>query len=229
MNVETQLRVIEYLNEFVTENKRNKFEQVLEQRTRHLTVVLEDIYQPHNASAVVRTTDCFGIQDIHIIENRNRFTLNPTVSVGASKWTTLHRYNQRDTDNLPTCLDNLRDKGYRIIATTPHRNDVNLSDLPIDKPVALAFGTEESGLTQEFLEQADGFVRIPMVGFTESFNISVSVALTLYELTNRLKASEIEWKLNDDEKRELRLTWLRKVLARHKGLEERFLQEEGLK
>jgi tRNA (guanosine-2'-O-)-methyltransferase len=228
MDAETQLRVIDFLNEFVTENKRNKFEQVLEQRTRHLTVVLEDIYQPHNASAVIRTADCFGIQDIHVVENNNRFTLNPNVSVGASKWTTLHRYNRREEDNLQHCVDALKQNGYSIIATTPHRDDVELQDLPIDKPLALAFGTEETGLTPEFLEKADGFVKIPMVGFTESFNISVSVSLVLYELSNRLRASNMNWTLSEEEKRELRLTWLRKVLARHKGLEQRFLVEQGL-
>ncbi len=228
MDPETRLRVIEFLNEFVTLNKRQKFEQVLDQRTRHLTLVLEDIYQPHNASAVIRTADCFGIQDVHIIENKNRFTLNPNVSVGASKWTTMHRYNKRDTDNLQLCMESLKQRGYTVVATTPHRDDVELEQLPIDKPLALAFGTEVTGLTPEFLEQADGFVKIPMFGFTESFNISVSVALVLYNLSQRLRNSSVDWALSEDEKLELRLTWLRKVLARHKGLEERFLKEEGL-
>ncbi len=228
MDRETTLKVLDYLNSYLTENKRQKFEQVLDQRTRHITVVLEDIYQPHNSSAVIRSLDCFGVQDLHIIENKNRFTLNPNISAGASKWTTMHRYNKRDTNNTPSCIERLKERGYRIYATTPHVDDVDLPDLSIEEPLALVFGTEDTGVTPEMLEAADGFVRIPMFGFTESFNISVSVALTLYDLTTRLHRSAVNWSLSDDEKLELRLNWARKVLARHKGLEQRFLEEQGL-
>ncbi|MBS1260982.1 MAG: tRNA (guanosine(18)-2'-O)-methyltransferase [Calditrichaeota bacterium] len=227
MDRDTKQALVEYLSGFITEHKRRRFEEVLANRTRHLAVVLEDIYQPHNASAVIRTADCFGIQDLHVIENRNRYTLNPGVSVGASKWVSLRCYDEFDADNVRACVDSLRRRGYRIAATTPHRDDVTVAEVPVDQPLALAFGTEETGLTPEFLDEADMFVSIPMFGFTESFNISVSVALVLYELTRRLRESGIEWRLSDEEKLEIRLSWLRKLLARHKGLEQRFFAERG--
>jgi len=223
-SLDSKLRgeVIEFLAEFITDNKKNKFDEVLNMRTRHVTVVLEDIYQPHNASATIRSCDIFGIQNLHVIENRNRYTLNPGVTVGSSKWVTLHRYNTRDQDNTVPCINALKEKGYRIVATTPHRDDVLLPDLPIDQPLALIYGTEDTGLTETALEMADEYVRIPQAGFTESFNISVSVALSLYDIMNRLWRSEINWRLGEEEKLDLKLEWMRKVLARHKGLEERF-------
>lgn len=218
--------LIDYLREFVTENKMEIFSAVLPTRTRHITIALEDIHQPHNASATVRSCDLFGIQDLHVIENRNRYTLSPGVSVGASKWVTMRRYSERGADNTAACIDSLRASGYRIVATTPHKNDVLLPDLPIDQPLALLFGTEETGLSERALEMADEFVKIPQVGFTESFNISVSVALVLYELTQRLWKSEIKWHLGDEEQKILLLTWMQKTLARFPQLVKAFFEEE---
>jgi len=222
-----QQDLIRYLTGFITDNKRDKYEEVLALRTRYITVVLEDIFQPHNASAVMRSCDLFGVQDIHVIENTNRFTVNPGVTVGSSKWLSLNRYNQRDADNTTACLSQLRARGYRIVATTPHRQDCLLHDLPVDKPFALLFGTEETGLSETALNLADEFVRIPQVGFTESFNISVSVALTLYDTTQRLRQSGLPIGLSEEEKAEIRLAWLRKSIRRSKMLEERFFEERG--
>jgi len=222
LDSKTRADLIDYLGEFITDNKREKFEEVLKYRTRHVTVVLEDIYQPHNASAVIRSCDLFGVQDLHVIENSNRYTLNPGVTVGSSKWVSLNRYNKRDEDNTAPCLRILKEKGYRVVATTPHRDDIMLPDLPVDKPLALVYGTEDTGLSEQALELADEYVRIPQVGFTESFNISVSVALSLYDVIQRLWNTDVDWKISEDERLELKLSWMRKVLARHKGLEDRF-------
>ncbi len=222
---ETKIQLTEYLGTFITDHKKMRFEEVLAWRTRHITVVLEDIYQPHNASATIRSCDCFGVQDLHVIENRNRYTLSPGVSVGASKWVTLHRHNRRDRENTTSCLQQLRESGYRLIATTPHREDKLLHELPVDEPLALLFGTEETGLSDTALEMADEYLRIPMFGFTESFNISVSVALTLYELTKRLHGTEVNWRLSEEEIIDLRLAWSRKVVSRFRQLEEKFFQE----
>lgn len=224
---ETRRQLIGYLGDFVTENKMEKFSRVLPTRTRHITIALEDIYQPHNASATVRTCDLFGIQDLHVIENRNHYTLSPGVSVGASKWVTLHRYNQRGEDNTSACIMGLKEAGYRIVATTPHHDEVLLHDLPVDRPLALLFGTEETGLSDRALEQAEEYVKIPQVGFTESFNISVSVALVLYELTQRLRASDVDWRLSEEEQEILLLTWMQKTLSRFPQLVHNFLEEHG--
>ncbi len=212
---------LDHLVSFVSENKQNKFTEVLNNRTRHLTVVLEDIYQPHNASAVLRSCDCFGIQDIHIIENRNKYNVNPKIVVGSNKWLDL-KYHNEQKENTIACINDLKAKGYTIVATTPHKNDVMLPELPIDKPIALMFGTELDGLTDVALEHADVFMRIPMFGFTESYNISVSASLSLQSITDRLRKSDIEWHLSEDEKNEIKLDWAKKVVRNWKGYEHEF-------
>lgn len=219
----TRKLVIEFLSDFVTPSRLEKIQQVLSGRTRHVTVVLEDIYQPHNASAVLRSCECFGVQDVHIIENRNDYEINPEVVMGATKWLNLHRY--RDGEfNTKTCLSKLKQQGYQLIATSPHEDDFTPLNLPLDKPVALLFGTEQEGLSPLARQMADYFVRIPMAGFTESFNISVSAAICLYELTNRLRKSDIPWPLTEDQHDELQLAWLKASIKSPELLVKRFLE-----
>lgn len=201
-----------HLTEFITDNKREKIQELSELRTRYMTVVLEDIYQPHNASAVVRSCECFGIQDLHIIENKYQYRLNPEVVLGSSKWVNMNRYKTPNFNNTETAIKKLRADGYRIIATTPH-TDVELDDINVeDGKFALLFGTEAEGLTDYALEQADERVKIPMYGFTESFNISVSAALCMNFLGTKIRKSESDWKLSEDELEEIRLDWTKKCL-----------------
>jgi tRNA (guanosine-2'-O-)-methyltransferase len=190
-----------------------------------LTVVLEDIYQPHNASAVLRTCDCFGVQDVHIIENQNKYEVNPDIALGSSKWLTMIKHKGKE-NNTPDALQKLRDKGYRIVATTPHKNDVNLQELSIDKgPIALVFGTEMRGLTDNALTIADEFVKIPMYGFTESFNISVSAGISLFYLTEKIRNSNIDWQIPEDEKIDILLNWAQQVVKRSDLLEKEFVKK----
>ena len=200
---------IEILKKFVTEERFARFLNVLEYRTRYLTVVLEDIYQPHNASAVLRSCELFGVQDIHIIENRNTYNPNPEVAVGASKWLNLIKYNTKESNTLEA-INHLKTQGYRIVATTPHRNDTELKEFNIEKgKIALVFGSEMPGISNTVFENADEFLRIDMYGFTESFNISVSVAIILHYLIEKIHQSEIRWQLSEEEKREILLSWLK--------------------
>jgi len=217
--------LIEYLSGFVTENRKKRFDQVLCHRTRHLTVVLEDIYQPHNAAAVLRSCDCFGIQDVHVIENENRFEANPDVELGSAKWITLQRHNEKE-NNTADCIASLKKKGYRIVVTSPHKNDCSVEELDIAPKTALFFGTEMRGATPVAFEQADAFVKIPMVGFTESLNISVSAAVTLYTLTTRLKASAVNWQLSEKEEMEIRLQWMRNTIPKAELLEKEFFLKQ---
>ena len=193
--IDYQISLRNYLFEFISDNKRHLFETIIQSRTRHISIVLENIFQPHNASAVLRSCDIFGVQDIHIIENTNKYTLSEQVAMGSSKWLTLKKYNQEE-ENTIRCFDELRAKGYRIVATTPHDQDVMIDDLPLDQKTALVFGTELHGLSETALQNADAFVKIPMYGFTESFNISVSAALSMFHLTEKLRKSEIQWQLS---------------------------------
>lgn len=217
--------LIQYLSQFVSENRLEKFKQVLPYRTRHITLALEDIYQPHNASAVLRSCDCFGIQDVHVIENRNNYQVNPDVALGSSKWINLIKYNKAE-NNTVECIKSLKSKGYKIIATTPHTNDCSIFDLSIENKTALFFGTELEGISDTVKQHADGFVKLPMFGFTESFNISVSAALCLHTLVHKLHSSNINWKLNETEQVEIILEWLRNTISRPELIEEEFYKQK---
>lgn len=216
--------LLTYYNQFITEERQRKFDQIIRNRTRYMTVVLEDIYQPHNASAVLRSCECFGVQDIHIIENKNEYQVNPDVALGSNKWLSIYKYNQ-STFNTPSCFDFLRSKGYRILATTPHYQGVELSEVVLAKgKFALVFGTEYEGLTDEAIRLADEFVKIPMVGFTESLNISVTAALFLHDLTRRLRGSDLNWQLPIEESLDVRLQWARNSVKKWEVLEREFLR-----
>ncbi|MCX6286431.1 MAG: RNA methyltransferase [Bacteroidetes bacterium] len=201
-----KLKLFDHLREFLTEERKARFSEVIALRTRYITIILEDIYQPHNASAVLRSCDCFGIQDVHIIENKNKYEVNPDVALGSAKWLTLYKYN-RTASNTEECIRTLKDKGYRIVATTPHKNDFAPDTLPLDSRFALLFGTELQGLSEKAVGLADQFIRIPMYGFTESFNISVSAAILLHSLTKRMRDSGSGWALDEDEKNNVLLQW----------------------
>jgi tRNA (guanosine-2'-O-)-methyltransferase len=228
MDEQLKKSYLEYLLQFVTQNKRDRFEEIIRQRTRHITVVLEDIYQSHNASAVLRTCDCFGIQDVHIIENKNKYTLNPDIALGASQWLSLEKYNQQE-DNTTDCLAFLKSRGYTIVATSPYKNDYILCELPLEKKTALLFGTELRGLSQRALEMADCSVLIPMAGFTESFNISVSAAICLYDLTQRLRQSGVSWQLTDPEKTDILISWAENVVKHPELYEKVFMSSRKRK
>src|SRR6056297_1079 len=218
--------LIEYLSQFITQKRLALFDEILARRTRYVRVVLEDIYQPHNASAVMRTMDCFGIQDAYIVENRNEYIVNPDVALGASKWLSLKKYNKSE-ENTINVINDLRNEKYRIVATTPHTHDTELDDFDMTKgKVALFFGTEMHGLSDKVLENSDEFIRIPMYGFTESFNISVSAAIILHHLTAKLRNLPIDWKLSDNEIKELKLDWLKKSIKRSDLLINKFLSHK---
>lgn len=216
--------IVAYLSNFISDERRAKFDQVLNFRTKHITIALEDIYQPHNASAVLRSCDIFGIQDIHVIENRNAYTVSRDVALGSPKWLNLHKYSGAENNTL-NCINALKAKGYRIVATSPHKNDCVIEDLAVDKPLALIFGTELTGISDTVRREADAFVKIPMHGFTESFNISVSAALCLHTLVSKLHKSDINWHLTDSEKDELLLTWLRNTIHKSDLIERDFLEK----
>lgn len=228
--------LVEYLSGFVSEKRLKRFNELIQHRTRHVTVVLEDIYQTHNASAVLRSCDCFGVQDVHIIENKNKYELNPDVELGSHKWLSLHRYNKQEHNTLE-CIQSLKQKGYKIIATTPHpqtaeenseqkKKSCTIEKLDLTNKIALVFGTELNGITNVVSNEADSFVKIPMYGFTESFNISVSAAICLYELTARLRKSDLKWHLSNEETIAIQLQWLRNSLTKPELIEEKFSMKQ---
>lgn len=218
--------LLNYLSGFVTKQRLDKFDYVLENRTRYISLVCEDIYQSHNASALMRTCDCFGIQDIHIIETKNSFAINKDVALGASNWLSIFKYSNLQHKTSPV-FQELRSKGYRIVATTPHKDGISLNELKLEKgPVSLIFGTEMEGLSSAAREEADEFLTIDMYGFTESFNVSVSAGIILHYLRMKLMDSDIDWKLTKKEKFLLKLDWLRKSVKSSNLIEKEFRKNQ---
>jgi tRNA (guanosine-2'-O-)-methyltransferase len=210
-----------YLETFVTDKRKAIFTRVLAERTRHFTVVLEDIYQPHNSSAVIRSCDIFGVQDVHVIQNKYSSSVSRHVAKGSQKWLDIKKHNQSAT-NTQDCLDDLRNDGYQIIATTPHNESCFLHEFDITKKSAFVFGVEKEGVSEYTMNQADGFLKIPMVGFTESLNISVAAAIILQDITTKLRASNIHWQLSDQEKKLLFSEWIQKSIKSIEKIIERY-------
>lgn len=205
-----QKALLAYLSEYVTLNKKERFEDILGQRTRHLTVVLEDLFKAHNASAVMRTAEGLGLQDIHVVEQRNAYDYNPYVLRGAGKWLTLHKYNTTD-QNMKVCFDQLKSEGYQILATSPHEYAKDYKEFEITTKTAVVFGAEETGISDYVKEHADGFVQIPMRGFTESFNISVSAAIILEDFSRQIRSQQ-NIGLTEEEIFALKLEWYQKMV-----------------
>ncbi|SCY81034.1 TrmH family RNA methyltransferase [Flavobacterium caeni] len=216
----TDLDYLRYLEEnFLTEARKQRFLEVLANRTNHFTIAMEDVYQLHNTSAVMRSCEVFGVQQLHVVEEKYGKRIDKEIAMGAQKWVDVHRF-----ENISDCIAHVKGKGYRIVATTPHHDDCLLADFDISERSAIFFGTERDGLSPEVIEQADGFLKIPMVGFTESLNISVSAAIVIENLTNRLRRSDIDWKLSDDEILEKRLDWARHSIKDIERIEARYYE-----
>ena len=213
---------LEFLENILTDNRKERFLNVLKNRTNHFTIAVEDIFQMHNTSAVMRSCEVFGIQELNVIEQRYGKSIDKEIAMGAQKWVDINAF-----DSISGCVDSLKDKGYQIIATTPHDNDCLLDDFDISKPSALFFGTERDGLSEEILQKADGFLKIPMVGFTESLNISVSAAIIIQNLMHRLRNSDINWQLSEEEILKKRLQWARSSIKDIKRIEARYYQENS--
>ncbi len=211
------IELLEYLESFLTPRRAGLNKKVLEQRTNHFTVAIEDVYQLHNTSAVIRSCDVFGIQNVHVIEEVNIKRIDREIAMGAQKWIDINRYS-----TTGECIRTLKNKGYQIVATTPHDDSVIVQDFDVSKPSVFFFGREQQGLSEEVLEAADSRLHIPMVGFTESLNISVSAAIILQYLTSKLKQTDIDWRLSPEEILQKRMEWAKKVIKSHEQIIARY-------
>lgn len=218
---------LEYLLQFVTPERRDKMFDVIDKRTDFVRVVLEDIFQPHNASAVIRSCECFGINNLHVIENKYAYTVNPDVAMGSSKWIHMNRHREEATDNSQACIDLLRQKGYRIAATCLDQDSIPIEDVPLDQPLALCFGTEETGLSKTILDSADLKVHIPMFGFTQSFNISVSAAICLASLRRRIEEDFDAFRLDPKARQATLLAWLKKSIPHFDRVQKHYRNTQG--
>ena len=225
VTTEKQQIIIDYLSGFINEERRERLRNILRQRTRYITVVLEDIYQSQNASAVMRTCECLGIQEIHVIENRHEYRLNPAVVQGASKWIDLIKYNRAGHDNTHACIKQLKQRGYRIIAMAPAPAGKTVEQLDTRDKLAICFGSEDPGLSADLQALADETVRIPIHGFTQSYNLSVSAGISLYTLDTNLRNSSVNWQLDERDATDLFIKWLAQSTPSGEQLLENYLKQ----
>jgi tRNA (guanosine-2'-O-)-methyltransferase len=208
---------LNYLEGYLTDSRKQRFAEVLAKRTNHFTVAMEDVFQLHNTSAVMRSCEVFGVQTLNVVEERYGKSIDKEIAMGAQKWVDVARY-----DNMNDCIKTLKSQGYKIIATTPHEDDCLLEDFDVRERSAIFFGTERDGLSAEVINQADGYIKIPMAGFTESLNISVSAAIVLQSLTSRLRKSSVNWQLTENELLKKRLDWARNSIKDIERIEQRY-------
>ena len=207
-----------FFKQFITKKRWDNFIRILNNRTDFVTIILEDIYHEHNISACLRSADCFGIQNVNIIEQKHSFKDNKEISMGASKWININKHKKTSS-----ALKKLKKKGYKIVLTSPHNSEKTIFDNSLIKnKVAILFGSEVNGCSNDAKKLADEFMSIPMYGFTESYNISVAVALTLQHLTNQLRKSELNWQLSQNEKNKILEDWLKKSIKSSEMLEKKF-------
>jgi tRNA (guanosine-2'-O-)-methyltransferase len=214
-----------HLARFVSDHKKEFIDKILNDRTRYVTVVLENIYQSQNASAVLRTCECMGVQDVHVVENTARYQLNVRVLKGSDKWLSIHRYRDKHLNNTEQCFRDLREKGYRIMVADPSPDGVSIEDVDFTQDrTALVFGNELNGASAYAIESADQKITIPMYGFTESLNLSVSVAISLTTVLRKIRQWGGDIYLSEQEKQMLKLMWYRKIVKRSEILEREFLR-----
>jgi tRNA (guanosine-2'-O-)-methyltransferase len=221
---EKEKLLLQHFAKFISDHKKNFIAKVLADRTRQVTVVLENIYQSQNASAVLRTCECLGVQDVHIVENTAKYELNVRVLKGSDKWLTLKRYRQKNVNNTELCYQALKHDGYRILVTDPAEDGLSIDEVDPSEKIAIVFGNELNGTSSYAIAHADARVRIPMYGFTESLNISVSAAICLSTVLGKLRREGVFVGLSEEEQQMLTLSWYRKIVKRSEILEREFLR-----
>lgn len=217
---------ISELESSLTEARQEKCRAILDERMSYMSIVLEDIYNPQNSNAVLRTADCFGVQNVHIVETMNVHEERNLVSKGSEKWLSLHRYNTPDIDNSLVCIKRLKEQGIRIVSAMPHKEGVDIRDFDVKKgPFAIVLGNELYGVSMEMEEFSDEYINIPMYGFTESLNLSVAGALCMHELRNKICREVPDWPLTEDERKNVHLEWIVNSLPSGKAMLKRMEQD----
>ncbi|TVR81507.1 MAG: TrmH family RNA methyltransferase [Chitinophagaceae bacterium] len=225
MDLKTRKEVIDHLYSFISESKKKRMNQVLGERTKFLTLVLEDVYQPQIVSSIVKTCDCFGIQDLHLVENFNKYSASPDAIIAATKWVNIHRYREKNSNNTQLAINELRDSGYQIVTVTNNRRATSIDEFPMDKKTAVIFGPEKSGPSDVAIKQADAFVKIPLLGFSDYLNLPVTTGAALNSLRHRMVQSKAKWQLDENEIDEVKYFWAHKLLKSADRLEDVFLNK----
>ena len=208
----------DYLKQFLTDERLSKIEHFSKESSDFVLPVMEDVYQFRNAAAIVRSVEACGFHHVVALEEENVFNPNLKVTKGAETWV--------QVEKMPNNLDSLKEiksRGYRILAVSPEKNATMLPDYEVKEPIALVFGTELEGVSDEILDFADETLAIPMFGFTKSFNVSVAAAICMYELKQKLMKSGIDYKLSKEKLLELKIRWAKNSIKSSEQILERFL------
>lgn len=207
-------QIINGLREYLLPERCERLYQVIQNRTRYIHVAVEDTESERNAGALFRTCDCFGIQEASVIEQKYDLRVAKMISKGAEKWLDIRQYQGARNMGVADCVHDLKSRGFTIVATTPHEPDIELPDFELQGKTAFFFGTEETGLSDEAIELADIKMGIPIYGFAESYNISVSAALILQNAVAQMRRKGLDWEMSEEEKLDLEIEWLKKALGR---------------
>ena len=216
--MKTNQEIYDYLQQFLTEERLSKIEHFSKESSDFVLPVMEDVYQFRNAAAIVRSVEACGFHHVVALEEENVFNPNLKVTKGAETWV--------QVEKMPNNLDSLKEiksRGYRILAVSPEKNATMLPDYEVKEPIALVFGTELEGVSDEILDFADETLAIPMFGFTKSFNVSVAAAICMYELKQKLIKSGIEYQLSEEKLLELKIRWAKNSIKSSEQILERFL------
>ena len=194
-----------YMSQFLTEERVEVLRRTLASRTRYMTILTENTFHPQNASALVRHCEAFGLQELHTVETICKFNPNVNIVRGTDKWVDITRH-----DSTAEAIASLKGAGYRLVATTPHRESCTPETFDVAKgPFCLVFGTEHAGVSDEIIEAADEYLRIPMCGMVESLNVSASAAILIYMLSQRMRLTpSIDWQLKDDDVSKMLFRWV---------------------
>lgn len=202
----------------LTSERIARIDQVLAARLASLVTIVEDTYDPHNAAATIRTTEAIGLGELHVVEGAQRFSIAGGVTCGAHRWIDVHRW-----ASVEAAAAALRARGFRVFATLPGAAHT-IDDIDVTGPLAVAFGNEHAGLTPAAIAACDGAVGVPMHGFTESFNLSVTVALAMSRIAARRRAAiGAMGDLDEARRRELRARWFAMKIRGAAGVLERVL------
>jgi tRNA (guanosine-2'-O-)-methyltransferase len=212
--------VLEAARPLLTDDRLARIESVLDARLTSVVTVIEDLHDPHNGAAAIRSTEALGLQEFHVIEPNERFAALKGITKGCHRWIDLVRW-----PDIGGCVAHLRARGFRVLATEP-ASPVDIDHLDMSSPVAVVFGNEHRGVTAEAAAACDGAVAIPMFGFTESFNLSVAVALVQSRLAERRRAHlGARGDLAAARRTHLRARWAALRLRAAVGVIERYVSE----
>ena len=228
LSTDQKAELLAHVDTFLTDDRRIRLNSVLDNRTTHFCIAMEDLFYERNSGAIIRTADGYGIQNINVIEPSGSFKSKVTniISKGAEKWVTQKQFGDLQT-GAKDCINQLRKEGYQIVATTPHASGHTIHDFDITKKSAFFLGAEKTGISEVVMEEADDYIAMPIFGFTESFNVSVANGILLHELINRLRKSDVDWHLNQEERNDLMLDWTLKSIVSSHLIALKFMDDKG--